>query len=131
MKQRGNNPQCKKFKNYGAIGRTVCDRWLESFDNFFEDMGERPEGMTLERIDNTKGYYKENCRWATCKEQQNNRRDNVWYEYGGERKTITQWAESLHMNMGTLWGRLRKYNWSIERALNTPIKKCGPKSSNA
>ena len=60
MIQRCKNPKCKEFKYYGGNGRDVCDRWLESFENFLEDMGECPEGMSLERIDNTKGYYKEN-----------------------------------------------------------------------
>jgi hypothetical protein len=114
------NPNNKHYKNYGAIGRTVCDRWLESFENFFEDMGECPEGMTLERIDNTMGYFKENCKWATCKEQNNNRRDNVWIEHAGVRRTRIQWARYLGLPVGTLRWRLDN-GWSLERALTNPI----------
>jgi hypothetical protein len=68
MMQRCTNPKHKKHKDYGAKGITVCDRWLE-FNNFLEDMGEKPEGLTLDRKDPKKGYYKENCRWATYEQQ--------------------------------------------------------------
>lgn len=73
MKQRCNNPNDKDYIRYGKRGITVCERW-NSFDNFLEDMGERPKGTTLDRIDNSKGYYPENCRWATKKEQTHNSR---------------------------------------------------------
>lgn len=74
MKQRCFNKKAAKYPWYGGSGITVCDRWLESFDNFLEDMGERPEGMSLDRIDNLGNYCKENCKWSTPKEQSNNRR---------------------------------------------------------
>ena len=82
----------------------VCDRW-QTFSNFLEDMGERPEGMTLDRIDNTKGYYKENCRWATQKQQTNNMRTNVVLEYKGEKHTMTEWSELLGLNLRTMYTR--------------------------
>ena len=68
--------RCSNSKNiyYKQMGITVCERWLNSFDNFLEDMGERPDGCTLDRIDNTKGYSPDNCRWSTIKVQNNNKR---------------------------------------------------------
>ncbi len=73
MKQRCTNPNHRAYKDYGGRGITVCEQWLQ-FHYFLRDMGERPEGTTLDRIDNDKGYYKENCRWATGYEQGWNRR---------------------------------------------------------
>jgi hypothetical protein len=73
MIQRCTNPNATKYYNYGGRGITICDEW-RSFENFYKDMGPRPELKTLDRIDNEKGYYKENCRWATASEQCLNRR---------------------------------------------------------
>jgi len=73
MKTRCLNPNNFKYKDYGGRGIEVCEKWL-NFQGFFEDMGVRPEGMTLERKNNSLGYYKENCKWATPKEQASNRR---------------------------------------------------------
>jgi hypothetical protein len=74
MKRRCLNSNCKAYKNYGGRGIKVCDRWLESFNNFLEDMGERPEGLSIDRINNDGNYEPSNCKWATNKEQINNRR---------------------------------------------------------
>lgn len=74
MRDRCHNPKHLAFERYGAKGVQVCDEWRKSFVKFLADMGERPEGMTLDRIDNSKGYFKENCRWATTTEQYQNKR---------------------------------------------------------
>ncbi len=74
MRDRCTNPAHRNWANYGGRGITVCDRWMNSFDNFLEDMGPRPDGMSLDRIDNEKGYGPGNCRWTTMVVQNNNRR---------------------------------------------------------
>ena len=122
VKQRCHNPKDKSYDNYGGRGITMCPRWLgkDGFANFLADMGECPEGMSLDRKDNNMGYILSNCRWATWEEQENNRRDNHWIEYKGERKTLAQWAKHLGIKQVTLQTRLNKLGWSDERALTTP-----------
>jgi len=120
MSSRCQNPNDSNFENYGGRGITVCERW-KKFSNFLEDMGERPEGNTIDRIENNLGYYKDNCRWATDVEQANNRRNNIYLTYGGKTQTISQWERELGMNPVTLRSRL-KIGWSIERAITTPMR---------
>lgn len=76
MKARCLTPKSTSYKNYGARGITICFSWIESFENFIRDMGRRPENTSLDRIDNEKGYYKENCRWADIITQANNKRNS-------------------------------------------------------
>lgn len=79
MRRRCYNPKCEKFEHYGGRGITVCKQWKEDFDTFFLDMGRRPAGLTLERIDNDQGYDPFNCVWATYKDQNNNQLVNNQY----------------------------------------------------
>jgi hypothetical protein len=77
MNYRCHNPESYQYKDYGGRGITVCDRWRNDLNAFAEDMGERPKGLSIDRIDNDKGYFPENCRWATWKQQGNNKRSSL------------------------------------------------------
>jgi len=104
---------------------SICKRWLDAdkgFENFYNDMGERPEGCTLDRIVNSKGYYKQNCRWATYIEQANNTERNRNFEGFGKVQTLTQWAREFNMKTGTLRRRLVDLGWTLEEAVTKPIK---------
>lgn len=97
-------------KKYRDKGITVCERWL-SFKNFYEDMFPTYiEGLTIDRINNSKGYYIENCRWATPRQQAENRSSTLYIEYGSSRLTVRQWAERLGLNYNTLrWNYYHRY----------------------
>jgi hypothetical protein len=126
MLQRCYTIKASGYKNYGGRGIKVCDRWLgsEGFNNFFIDMGEVPAGKTLDRIDNDGNYSPENCRWATKKEQQNNARRNIIYlQINGIKKSISEWEILLDINMKRARGRIKR-RWPIAWALWFPhIKK--------
>jgi hypothetical protein len=115
--QRCSNPKNKRYSRYGGRGIKVCKRWLK-FENFYKDMGDKPDGKSLERINNNKGYSPSNCRWATIKEQQNNMHSNRNITYKGITKTLSQWAEFKGINKSTLAKRISR-GWSIKRALKT------------
>jgi hypothetical protein len=92
---------------YAKRGITVCDRW-QDFSAFLQDMGKKPsKDHTLDRKDNNKGYFPDNCRWATAKEQSNNTRKNRWITWEGERKTIAQWAEHWNMDYDSLYRKFK------------------------
>ena len=105
------------FKNYGGRGIKVCDRWLD-FVNFLADMGERPPGKTIDRIDNNGDYCKENCKWSTPQEQSRNRRSNHLLTFQGKTMNITEWSEEIGINHRTIRSRIN-YGFSIERVLST------------
>ena len=92
IQTRCHNPNSTAFADYGGRGIVVCARWRDSFQNFLSDMGERPAGKSIDRINNDGPYSPENCRWATRQEQARNKRNNVWVEIGGEVKTLSEWA---------------------------------------
>src|ERR1035438_6160644 len=121
MRSRCLQPTNKAWYRYGGRGIKICERWMK-FDNFLSDMGPKPNGMTLDRFPDNNGDYKpENCRWATYKEQNNNRRDNQLLTVGSMTLSFGAWAVCIGMNGSTLSGRL-KHGWSISRAFNTPVK---------
>ena len=91
MRDRCNNPNSLDYAYYGARGITVCAEW-DSFEKFKEDMGDRPVGRSLDRIDNDGPYCKANCRWATKQEQIWNTRKARWIEFNGQRKVLSEWA---------------------------------------
>lgn len=119
MLQRCRNPDHKSYARYGGRGISICDRWLESFENFVADMGMRPEGMTLERSNTDGGYSLDNCRWATWKEQATNRSNTVLLEAFGEKLTASDWSRKTGIERATIVGRIKK-NWPIELALSHP-----------
>jgi hypothetical protein len=119
MRDRCANPNNPAYKNYGGRGIRVCERW-DSFENFLADMGSRPDGYSIDRIDNNGNYDPCNCRWATTKQQMNNQRRNRVIDLNGEKKTIAQWAEKLDISWYCIRDRIDRYGWTIERALTTP-----------
>ncbi len=108
MRQRCNNPKNTNYYKYGARGITVCDRWMKSFVDFLADMGERPKDHTLDRIDNNLGYFPENCKWATVKEQSRNTRRNKWYEFNGKRYLRTDLASILKLSLSGINRHLKE-----------------------
>lgn len=122
MMDRCKNPKHLHYHRYGGRGITVCKRWIK-FKNFLEDMGERPEGLTLDRRNNDRGYYPKNCRWATNIQQNRNRRNNVLITFNNRTKCLPDWAEEFGIDCERLRQRISVLNWSIEKALTTPVAK--------
>lgn len=118
MRKRCLQPNSPNYFRYGARGITVCDRWRDSFQNFYEDMGPRPSPEhSLDRIDNDKGYSPENCRWATRKQQGNNKSNNVRFVVDGQSLTATQCAAMAKISLSGFLARIRQ-GWAIERAIS-------------
>lgn len=108
MKQRCRNPENKQYYQYGGRGITVCDRWFDSFEAFFEDMGKKPSpDHSLDRFPNNNGNYESgNCAWRTIPEQNRNKRDNRWLEYNGDSRVIVDWAKKWGVSYQCLQQRL-------------------------
>jgi hypothetical protein len=117
MLGRCRNKNCKSWKRYGGRGIEVCERWNE-FQNFYDDMGDRPPGLELERIDNDGNYEPGNCRWASHVEQANNRRNNRFLEARGQKMTIAQWSRETGLLQSTIWQRMAR-GWPASDILAT------------
>lgn len=124
MKRRCLNPADKKYQAYGGRGITVCERWLK-FGNFFSDMGHNPPGMSIERVDNNRGYEPGNCIWALPRDQARNTRRNLILTIAGEQKCAAEWAEILSVDYCRLRNAIRKHGDRAELVLSR-IKQCRP-----
>lgn len=119
MVRRCTDQNLPKYKDYGARGITVCDRW-KVFSNFLEDMGECPEGCSIDRIDNNAGYAKENCKWSSAIEQANNKRTNFVVTLRGITASVAFHCHHFGIvNYATVLYRLHT-GWEPERAFFTP-----------
>jgi hypothetical protein len=119
MLTRCRNPNATSYAYYGGRGITVCDRW-KKFENFLEDMGPRPEGMTLDRVDSDGGYSLENCRWVTMQVQNNNRRSNIAVTVNGTTKSLKEWCVLQALPYHRVIQRIRKLNKTVGQALELP-----------
>jgi len=109
------------YKNYGGAGITVCDRWLNSFENFVSDMGEPKQGQVLDRVDNSKGYSPENCIWTSQSQNLRNTRRAVLITFNGETKNLKDWAIDAGISSAAMKYRIEQ--WGMERATSTPKRK--------
>lgn len=116
MKYRCNH-NIKKYKNI-----SYCERW-EKFENFLEDMGKRPLGTTLDRIDFNGNYEPKNCRWATIEEQQNNKSSNKYYLINNQKLTLSQIARKYNISRSNLANKIYIYKWDINKAINFLIER--------
>lgn len=126
MKRRckpGNSTYSFAYRWYGAKGIRVCQRWIDSFPHFMEDMGPIPESSnSIDRIDNNGNYEPGNCRWASSEDQANNTSRNIFIEFSGESKTVAQWSREIGVKAPLVYGRLRA-NWPGIEALTAPARK--------
>ena len=124
IKTRCYNENCKAYKNYGGRGIKVCDKWLDNPNSFYEwsiNNGYK-KGLSIDRIDVNKDYEPNNCRWITNLEQQNNKRNNKYLEFNGEKHTYAEWSRIFNIPTATISDRVRR-GFTIEKILNTNYKK--------
>ena len=108
----------KEFYRYGGRGIVVCDEWKDSYQRFkdWAMASGYSEDLTLDRVDNDGPYAPWNCKWSTRQEQNNNRSDTKYISYTGECKSLANWCRELNLNYRTVWARLFKYGYSVEKA---------------
>lgn len=137
MKARCYNPNHTSYKNYGGRGITICEEWLNqesliigrrvtkgwlAFQNWAYSNGYK-DNLTIDRIDNDKGYSPDNCRWVSVKTQSNNRSTNHFVIYKNRKQTLTQWCEEFNLPWATIQVRLNRLHWTVEKTFETPIKR--------
>jgi len=120
-KSRCHNENNRMYCWYGARGIRMCERWFNSFESFLSDMGTKPKGMTLDRIDNDGNYEPSNCRWADYRTQNNNKKHNRRIRAFGEIMTAAQWARKFRLTSSIISNRIR-WGWNAEEAITTPRK---------
>lgn len=133
MKARCLSPTAHEYHNYGGRGIKICKRWLvpiHGFHNFLHDMGARPAGYSLDRIDPDKDYSPENCRWANWKTQGSNRRGLAMITYKNKTQSLKEWSRELQLPYKTLVQR-RYYGWDVNRMFEQPIRKRGEKRKDS
>lgn len=124
MRKRCYSTKDKQFNNYGGRGITICERW-SFFPNFVQDMGRRPKGFQIERINNDGNYEPGNCKWATPREQSNNKRCSRYLDFNGERMTAKQWADKLGVSYEAVMARLER-GWSGKDTIAVPYGRRPP-----
>lgn len=122
MIQRCYNGNYRSFVDYGGRGITVCDEWRESVHAFIRDMGPAPDGLTIERIDNTGPYEPDNCRWATMREQSRNRRSNIMVTMRGETRCLKEWTDRTGVSYDAARMRIKRLGWDAVTAITTPVR---------
>lgn len=123
MRSRCKNKKHNRYHIYGGRGISVCSRWDSSFEEFLKDMGDPPEGMSIERIDVDADYCPENCIWATQGQQAVNRRTTRLIEYEGKTMCLSEWSIYLGIPYMTLRARLLVSEWSVARSFTEPVRK--------
>lgn len=129
MMERCHNIRGRDYANYGGRGISVCEKW-RNVENFLADMGHPPIGLSIDRIDNNRGYEPGNCRWATGKEQSRNRRTNYIIVFNGESGCIAHWSEKTGIKSGVISARI-KAGWSVDKTMTTPVAFRSPMRSKS
>lgn len=121
LRNRCYNENVPDFHNYGGRGITVCERWRNSYEAFFADMGRRPSSKhTIDRIDTNGNYEPSNCRWATQITQQNNKRSNFIVSFSGREMTLKEACREVGLNYQFIWLRIQRYGYTLQEAVSTP-----------
>lgn len=127
MKKRCNDKSCKQYADYGGRGIKVCDKWSNGLDGYrnFRSWAEKngyKEGLTIDRIDNDKGYSPQNCRWVTVKDQCRNKRNNIRITLDGKTQTFTEWCEEYGVPFDLAYNRYHALGWEPIDAFTKPVE---------